>query len=141
MHRCHTPSCAPLTTLRLVLAWGVPACFLCLSVRSVVIRGYSCTPNPFKVSLRSILFYGVQPPLIVRLACCSRGRRAVIVFACYVTFFLFPPQIYRCGSIRSFVPLSLSQPHLFNPTRACRVSFHYIPLRYISFHSSLQALV
>lgn len=119
-------------TLRLVLAWGVPACFLCLSVRSVVIRGYSCTPNPFKVSLRSILFYGVQPPLIVRLACCSRGRRAVIVFACYVTFFCSHPKFIGVA-VFARSSLSRSHSHIFSTQRELAVSLS-ITFRCATFH-------
>ena len=121
-HRCHTPCCAPLTplSLRLVLAKGVPARFFSQAFTQSSPAATLAPPQkkPSRFRLRSIVFNWGQPPLIVRLACGSRGRRAVIVFACYVSFFLFPPSIRGVAVFASLVPLSAQQPHLFNPTRA-----------------------
>ena len=70
----------------------------------------------------------MQPPLIVRLACGSRGRRAVIVFACYVSFLLLPPLFRRCGSIRSFRDLIPLSSHIFSTQRRVRLR-SLIPFR------------
>ena len=74
----------------------------------------------------------MQPPLIVRLACGSRGRRAVIVFACYVSFLLLPPLFYRCGSIRSFRDLIPLSSHIFSTQRRVRLRslIPFFPLHY-----------
>lgn len=58
------------------------SCFLLPSVRSVVIRGYSCTPNPNKVSLRSKMHkWGAAAAYCCARLLVARANRAVIVFA------------------------------------------------------------
>ena len=79
-----------------------------------------------------------QPPLIVRLACGSRGRRSVTVFACYVMFFCSRPysEVWQ-HSLLSCLN-SLSSHILSTQRRACLHSLHSvtpIPLRYIKLHS------
>ena len=91
-HRWHTPCCAALTplSLRLLLALGVPSRFF----RQAFTQSSPAAPfapKPSKVSLTLNMLNWGQPPLIVRLACGSRGRRSVTVFACYVTFFCSRP--------------------------------------------------
>lgn len=92
-HRWHTPCCAPLTplSLRLVLAKGVPARFF-FQAFAQSSPAATLAPNPSRFRYRSILLHWVQPPLIVRLACGSRGRRAVIVFA-LLRFVSFAPAL------------------------------------------------
>lgn len=141
-HRCHTPCCAPLTPLplRLVLAKGVPARFF-FQAFAQSSPAATLAPKPFNVSLRSISFNWVQPPLIVRLACGSRGRRAVIVFACYVSFLLLPPLFHRCGSIAPLTATSFQPKGEF----VCAPSFRSVlsvtlqSLHYI--HSLRQTLL
>ena len=108
------------------------------SVHSVVTRGSLCPPNPSRFRLRSIVLNWGQPPLIVRLACGSRGRRSVTVFACYVMFFCSRPysEVWQ-HSLLSCLN-SLSSHILSTQRRACLHSLHSvtpIPLRYIKLHS------
>ena len=83
----------------------------------------------------------MQPPLIVRLACGSRGRRAVIVFACYVSFLLLPPPFHRCSSIAPLTATSFQPKGEF----VCAPSFRSVlsvtlqSLHYI--HSLRQTLL
>ena len=89
-------------------------------------------PKPSMVSLRSISLYWVQPPLIVRLACCSRGCRAVTVFA-LLRFVSFAPALnYRCGSIRFLRDLNPLNSHILSTQK--RACLSLITLR--SAHSS-----
>ena len=140
--RWHTPCCAPLTplSLRLVLAKGVPARFF-FQAFAQSSPAATLAPKPSKVSLRSISLHWVQPPLIVRLACGSRGRRAVIVFACYVSFLLLPPSFHRCGSIAPLTATSFQPKGEF----VCAPSFRSVlsvtlqSLHYI--HSLRQTLL
>ena len=85
------------------------------SVHSVVTRGSLCPPNPSRFRLRSIVLNWGQPPLIVRLACGSRGRRSVTVFACYVTFFCSRPYSEVWQHSLLSLPQSAQQPHIINP--------------------------
>lgn len=111
---------AALLSLRYRYVWcSLRACQLVFSSKRSLSRHprLLLPPNPSRFRYRSILLHWVQPPLIVRLACGSRGRRAVIVFACYVSFLLLPPSIYMCGSIRFFRNLSPLNSHIFSTRR------------------------
>ena len=92
-HRWHTPCCAPLTplSLRLVLAVAFQLVLFCQAfTQSSPAAPFA--PKPSKVSLTLNMLNWGQPPLIVRLACGSRGRRAVIVFA-LLRFVSFAPAL------------------------------------------------
>ena len=115
------------------------ACHLVFSAKRSLSRHprLPLPPNPSRFRLRSIVLNWGQPPLIVRLACGSRGRRSVTVFACYVTFFCSRP--YSEVWQRSLLSClnSLSSHILSTQRRACLHSLHYvppIPLRYIKLH-------
>ena len=159
--RCHNHCCAPLITLRVSSSLLGIVKFRklhlpLLSLRSSVslslhlVLTVSCQlvfsskrllsrhprlllhPKPSKVSLRSISLYWVQPPLIVRLACCSRGCRAVTVFA-LLRFVSFAPALnYRCGSIRFLRDLNPLNSHILSTQK--RACLSLITLR--SAHSS-----
>ena len=112
------------------------ACHLVFSAKRSLSRHprLPLPPNPSRFRLRSIVLNWGQPPLIVRLACGSRGRRSVTVFACYVTFFCSRP--YSEVWQRSLLSClnSLSSHILSTQRRACLHSLHSvtpIPLRYI----------
>ena len=123
-----------------MLAKGVPARFF-FQAFAQSSPAATLAPKPSKVSLRSISLHWVQPPLIVRLACGSRGCRAVIVFACYVSFLLLPPLFHRCGSIAPLTATSFQPKGEF----VCAPSFRSVlsvtlqSLHYI--HSLRQTLL
>ena len=126
---------AALLSLRYRYVWcSLRACQLVFSSKRSLSRHprLLLPPNPSRFRYHSILLHWVQPPLIVRLACGSRGRRAVIVFACYVSFLLLPPLFHRCGSI---APLTAT--YLQPKGELAFHSLHYvplIPLRSIKLH-------
>ena len=127
-HRCHTHCCAPLTplSLRLVLAVAFQLVLFCQAfTQSSPAAPFA--PKPSKVSLTLNMLNWGQPPLIVRLACGSRGRRSVTVFACYVTFFLLPPLFRGVAAFASFVPQFAQQPHIINPKESLPslITFRY----------------
>lgn len=141
---------AALLSLRYRYVWcSLRACQLVFSSKRSLSRHprLLLPPNPSRFRYRSILLHWVQPPLIVRLACGSRGRRAVIVFACYVSFLLLPPLFHRCGSIRSFRTSFRSAATSFQPKGefVCAPSFRSVlsvtlqSLHYI--HSLRQTLL
>lgn len=86
---------AALLSLRYRYVWcSLRACQLVFSSKRSLSRHprLLLPPNPSRFRYRSILLHWVQPPLIVRLACGSRGRRAVIVFA-LLRFVSFAPAL------------------------------------------------
>lgn len=135
---------AALLSLRYRSVWcSLRACQLVFSSKRSLSRHprLLLPPNPSRFRYRSILLHWVQPPLIVRLACGSRGRRAVIVFACYVSFLLLPPLFHRCGSIAPLTATSFQPKGEF----VCAPSFRSVlsvtlqSLHYI--HSLRQTLL
>ena len=83
------------------------SCFLLPSVRSVVIRGYSCTPYPNKVSLRSKMYkWGAAAAYCCARLLVARANRAVIVFALFRFVFLSQPFSAVVVVFASFVPQS-----------------------------------
>ena len=84
------------------------------------------------------MFNWGQSPLIVRLACGSRGRRSVTVFACYVTFFLLPPLFRGVAAFASFVTSIRSAATYYQPKGELAFT-HYItfrPFRYATLSST-----
>lgn len=124
-------------SLHLVLALGVSARFFLQAFTQSSLAA-PLAPKPSKVSLRSIVLNWGQSPLIVRLACGSRGCRAVTVFACYVTFLLLPPLLIGVAVFASFVTSLRSTATYCQPKR--ELAFHslhsvtLIPLRSIKLH-------
>ena len=138
-HRWHTPCCAALTplSLRLLLALGVPARFFRQAFTQSS-PAATLAPKPFKVSLRSIFFIGVNRRLLLGS---PAGREGVGLsqFLLVTLRFFAPALIQRCGSIRFFRYLNPLSSHILSTQRrACLHSLHYvppIPLRYIKLHS------
>ena len=103
---------AALLSLRYRYVWcSLRACQLVFSSKRSLSRHprLLLPPNPLRFRYRSILLHWVQPPLIVRLACGSRGRRAVIVFA-LLRFVSFAPalisQVWQHSLLSCLISLS-----------------------------------
>ena len=105
------------------------ACHLVFSAKRSLSRHprLPLPPNPSRFRLRSIVLNWGQPPLIVRLACGSRGRRSVTVFACYVTFFCSRPYSEVWQRSLLSLPQSAQQPHIINPKESLPslITFRY----------------
>ena len=112
--------------------------FFLSGVHSLVIRGYSCPPNPNKVFVLLIKYsIGGQPPLSVVLACGSLGLIRLSRFLhCSVSFFLPQPFLAVVVVFLSVVPqaalLAVTPPRIFYPSKR-KSFFHCISLRCISF--------
>ena len=132
---------AALLSLRYRYVWcSLWACQLVFFFQAFAQSSPAATlaPKPFKVSLRSIFFIGVNRRLLLGS---PAGREGVVLsqfLLCYVSFLLLPPLFHRCGSIRFFRASFRSAATYLQPKGELVFhSLHYvppIPLRSIKLH-------
>ena len=113
---------AALLSLRYRYVWcSLRACQLVFSSKRSLSRHprLLLPPNPSRFRLRSIVLNWGQPPLIVRLACGSRGRRSVTA--------LIALRYIPCSLPAALAPLATASPYTSAAGKALRYRYAAFP--------------